>query len=71
MKSARLPRIGTKLPRRGFVMATITVVDEHGFTHHYAPVETPTGTLRDAVALLHLQSTAMDAAASESQTQAG
>lgn len=72
MKSARLPRIGTKLPRRGFVMATITVVDEHGFTHHYAPVETPTGALRDAVALMHLQSTAMDAAATpESKTQAG
>jgi hypothetical protein len=72
MKSARLPRIGTQLPRRGFVMATITVVDEHGFTHHYAPVETPTGALRDAVALMHLHSTATDAAtAPESKTQAG
>lgn len=52
-------------------MATITVVDEHGFTHHYAPVETPSGALRDAVALMHLQSTAMEAADPGSQTRAG
>lgn len=71
MKSARLPRIDKKLPRRGYVIATITVVDEHGFTHHYAPVETPTGALRDAVSLMHLQSTALDAAKPGSQTQAG
>ncbi|WP_194409547.1 hypothetical protein [Microbacterium cremeum] len=71
MKSARLARIDSKLPRRGFAMVTITVVDEHGFTHHYAPVETPTGALRDAVTLMHLHSTASDAAAAPTEVEAG
>ncbi|GAA1468910.1 hypothetical protein [Microbacterium thalassium] len=70
MKSARLPRVVAKLPRRGYVLATLTVVDENGFTHHYAPVETPLGALRDAAALMHLQSTAMDTSHDDARSSA-
>jgi hypothetical protein len=33
----------------------ISVVDENGFVHDYAPVEAPLGAVRDAVTILHLQ----------------
>ncbi|MGA7149373.1 MAG: hypothetical protein WBX17_12900 [Microbacterium sp.] len=36
-------------------MVRISVVDENGFVHDYAPVEAPLGAVRDAVAILHLQ----------------
>jgi hypothetical protein len=33
------PREEAFLPSRGHAIVTITVLDENGFTHHYAPVE--------------------------------
>lgn len=56
MKSHRLPRTTSRLPRRGHVLVTMVVIDENGFTHHYSPVETPTGVIRDAAAAIHLHS---------------
>ena len=44
-----------RTPRRGHAVVRISVVDENGFVHDYAPVEAPLGAVRDAVAILHLQ----------------
>lgn len=54
MKTGRLPRVNANLPRPGHVLATISAVDENGFTAHYGTVETPVGAFRDGVATIHL-----------------
>jgi predicted phage tail protein len=54
MKTKRFARTSSRLPRRGNVLVTITVVDENGFTSQYETVETPVGALRDGVAAIHL-----------------
>lgn len=58
----------SKLPRRGYALVTVAVCDENGFTHQYERIEAPIGAVRDAMALLHLQSTALDAAAADART---
>lgn len=54
MKTKRFARTGSRLPRRGHVLVTVTVVDENGFTSQYETVETPVGALRDGIAAIHL-----------------
>lgn len=54
MKSSRLPRVSSKLPRRGHVLVSISVVDENGFTMEFETVEAPTGAFRDGLAMMHL-----------------
>ena len=54
MKTKKLARTSSQLPRRGHVLVTITVVDENGFTSHYETVEAPVGALREGVAAIHL-----------------
>ncbi len=61
MKPKRFARTALRLPRRGHVLVTVTVVDENGFTSQYETVETPVGALRDGVAAIHLASVAVDA----------
>ena len=61
MKTKRLARTSSRLPRRGHVLVTVTVVDENGFTSEYETVEAPVGALRDGVAAIHLA--ALDAGA--------
>lgn len=46
------PRSERFLPSRGHAIVTITVVDENGFTHHYAPVEARRDILAQALAVL-------------------
>ena len=45
------PHTETFLPARGHAIVTVTVVDENGFTHHYAPIETPRDVVPRAIAL--------------------
>lgn len=47
------PRSENYLPARGNMIITITVVDENGFTHHYAPIETRAQAVHQAVAFLN------------------
>ncbi|MDT0141566.1 hypothetical protein [Microbacterium sp. PRC9] len=54
MKTKRLARTASRLPRRGHVLVTVSVVDENGFTSQYETVEVPVGALRDGVAAIHL-----------------
>lgn len=54
MKTKRFARTLSRLPRRGHVLVTITVVDENGFTSQYETVEAPVGALREGVAAIHL-----------------
>lgn len=56
------------LPRHGYANVSVTVRDSMGFLHHYGDIEAPVGALKDALAILHLQSAAMDAAAKESRS---
>jgi hypothetical protein len=62
MKTKRFARTSPRLPRRGHVLVTITVVDENGFTSQYETVEAPVGALRDGVAAIHLAAADADAA---------
>lgn len=54
MKSSRLPRVSSVLPRRGHVLVSVSVVDENGFTMEFETMETPTGAFRDGLAMMHL-----------------
>ncbi|SIR93927.1 hypothetical protein SAMN05880568_1920 [Microbacterium sp. RURRCA19A] len=47
-----VPGTGASLPARGSAIVRVTVVDENGFTHHYAPIETRRDTISAALALL-------------------
>lgn len=47
-----------RLPRRGYVLVSLAVVDENGFTHQYQPVETPVGAFRDGLAAITLPAAA-------------
>ncbi|WP_175611077.1 hypothetical protein [Microbacterium sp. RURRCA19A] len=47
-----MPGTGASLPARGSAIVRVTVVDENGFTHHYAPIETRRDTISAALALL-------------------
>lgn len=51
-----------RVPRHGYSLVTVVARDANGFVHHYGEVETSVGALSDALATLHLHSTAMDAA---------
>ncbi|WP_438352286.1 hypothetical protein [Microbacterium sp. CJ88] len=50
-----------KVPRHGYAFVTITARDANGFVHHYDTIETRVGSLHEAVAILQLHSTAMEA----------
>jgi hypothetical protein len=63
MNTKRLARTSSRLPRRGNVLVTITVVDENGFTSQYETVEAPVGAFRDGVAAIHLAAVTADAGA--------
>ncbi|MCR2764411.1 hypothetical protein NQ152_12940 [Microbacterium sp. zg.B48] len=61
--AARAARSGSLLPRRGCALVTVVVVDENGFSHQYERIEAPIGAVRETLAALHLQSTALAAPA--------
>lgn len=67
MKTNRLARTSSRLPRRGHVLVTVTVVDENGFTSQYETVEAPVGAFRDGLAAIHLAA-AGDSVADDSRT---
>jgi hypothetical protein len=52
----------TRLPRHGNALVTVTVRDANGFVHHFGDLETDIGAVHEALAILQLKSTAMDAA---------
>jgi hypothetical protein len=57
-----------RVPRHGYAFVTVTARDANGFVHHYDEIETPLGSLHEAVAIMQLKSTAMDAAHDASRT---
>ena len=50
-----------RVPRHGYAFVSITARDANGFVHHYDEIETPLGSLHEAVAVMQLHSTALDA----------
>jgi len=64
-------RIGRKrrAARPGYALVTVSARDANGFVHHYDEIETPIGSLHEAVAVLQLHSTATDAAADHLTTE--
>ncbi|MDQ1169573.1 hypothetical protein QE392_001377 [Microbacterium proteolyticum] len=56
-------RFGRKarVPRHGYAVVSVSARDANGFVHHYDDIEAPLGSLREALAILHLQSSEMDA----------
>ncbi len=67
---AKSARGASRLPRRGCALVTVSVVDENGFSHQYERIEAPVGAVRETLAMLHLQSTALDEAASDARDSA-
>jgi hypothetical protein len=67
---AKSARGASRLPRRGCALVTVSVVDENGFSHQYERIEAPVGAVRETLAMLHLQSTALDDAASDARDSA-
>lgn len=67
---AKSVRGASRLPRRGCALVTVSVVDENGFSHQYERIEAPVGAVRETLAMLHLQSTALDDAASDARDSA-
>lgn len=59
---------GIRVPRHGHALVTITARDANGFVHHYDEIEAPVGALHEAVAILQLKSTAMEAAHRDAST---
>jgi len=55
-------RGGPRVPRHGYAFVTVTARDANGFVHHYDEIETPVGSLHEAIAVMQITSTAMDAA---------
>lgn len=55
------------VPRHGYAFVTVTARDANGFVHHFDQIETPLGALHEAVAIMQLKSTAMDAAHDEAR----
>lgn len=66
---AKSGRSTSRLPRRGCALVTVSVVDENGFSHQYERIEAPVGAVRETLAMLHLQSTALDDTASGAASQ--
>lgn len=54
-------RDAVKVPRHGYAFVTVTARDANGFVHHYDTIETQVGTLHEAMAIMQLHSTAMEA----------
>jgi hypothetical protein len=50
-----------KVPRHGYAFVTVTARDANGFVHHYDAIETQVGSLHEAIAIMQLHSTAMQA----------
>ncbi|MBM3717150.1 MAG: hypothetical protein FJW64_15740 [Actinobacteria bacterium] len=63
-------RIGrkTRAARQGYALVTVTARDANGFVHHYDEIETPIGSLHEAVAVMQLHSTGTEIAHRESGT---
>lgn len=57
-----------RVPRHGYVFVTVTARDANGFVHRYDEIETPVASLHESLAMMHLKSTAMDAAQRDSAT---
>ncbi|MDQ1112396.1 hypothetical protein QE418_001844 [Microbacterium testaceum] len=65
-RSGRAKRVA----RPGYALVAVSARDANGFVHHYDEIETPLGSLHEAVAILQLHSTAMDAAHAEEAASA-
>ena len=51
-----------RVPRHGYAFVTVTARDANGFVHHFDEIETPLASLREAGAVMQIQSTATEAA---------
>ncbi|HWI31786.1 MAG TPA: hypothetical protein VNT50_09865 [Microbacterium sp.] len=49
-----------RLPRHGYALVTITVRDANGFLHHYGDIEAQVGSVHEAIAIMQLQSRAVE-----------
>lgn len=49
------------LPRHGRALVTVSVRDSNGFLHHFGDIDTSVGAVHEAIAIMQLQSAAMDA----------
>ncbi len=58
----------TRVPRHGYAFVTVTARDANGFVHHFDEIETPLPVLKEAIAVMQLQSTATEAAHDASRT---
>ncbi|WP_150957965.1 hypothetical protein [Microbacterium testaceum] len=59
-----------RVARPGYALVSVSARDANGFVHHYDEIETPLGSLHEAVAILQVHSTAMDAAHAEEAASA-
>jgi hypothetical protein len=57
-----------RVPRHGYAFVTVTARDANGFVHHFDEIETPVASLREAIAVLQLQSTATESAHDAART---
>ena len=57
-----------RVARPGYALISVSARDANGYVHHYDDIEAPLGSLHEAVAILHLHSTATDAAHRGEQT---
>ncbi|KAA9154728.1 hypothetical protein F6B41_12180 [Microbacterium lushaniae] len=62
MGERRMRTKGERVPRHGHAFVTVTARDANGFLHHFDEIEAPVGALHEALAILQLKSTAMEAA---------
>lgn len=65
-RSGRVKRVA----RPGYALVSVSASDANGFVHHYDEIETPLGSLHEAVAILQLHSAATDAAHAEEAASA-
>nr|WP_315268643.1 hypothetical protein [Microbacterium lemovicicum] len=61
----RSSRSSGRVARHGYALVTITARDANGFVHRYDEIETSVGALHEAVAIMQLKSTAMEASHEE------
>jgi hypothetical protein len=59
---------GIRVPRHGHAFVTVAARDANGFVHHFDEIEAPLGALHEAMAILQLKSTAMEAAHRDAHT---
>jgi hypothetical protein len=58
---------GARVPRHGYAFVSVTARDANGFVHHFDEIEAPVGALHEAIAVLQVNSTAIETAHHEAR----